>query len=190
MTDKKEAVIREKRTIEATKKNLMGPSGKFGVILQAFGHPIMRQGSGLCDTNYLDDPFDDFVHTEYSSTVSEQQGPVAYRDEILNSSDDFIYAEGMLFDGLSSGMHIEIIHDRLAHTLKVSYKGYQVYKEVAGELEAYAPFPEWEDMIERLYRSAKDHIKKNKSYLETQIDEKIQEKKKSWWQKLRMRWGV
>jgi len=39
MANHKENIIREKRTLEATKKNLMGPSGKFGVILQVFGTP-------------------------------------------------------------------------------------------------------------------------------------------------------
>ncbi len=161
MSDSKENVIREKRTIEATKKNLMGPSGKFGVILQAFGSPIMRQGTGLMDVNYLEDPYGDEVYTEYEDTMSGG-GPVAYRDEILDMKDDYVYNEGLLFDGLSHGVHMDIIYWHAANEIKVNYKGYLVYHEIAGELSGYAPFPEWEQKIESIFRAARDKMKKLK----------------------------
>jgi hypothetical protein len=190
MTDSKENVIREKRTIEATKKNFMGPAGKFGVILRAFGSPIIRQGSGLFDEGFLDSGDADQVHTEYSTTISGQQGPVVFRDEIKEFSDDYVFSEGHVFDGLSRGMHIEIIQKESTNELTVTYKGYVVYREVAGELDSYAPFPDWEDMIERLYRTAKERVKKLKKMQEEQISFRVDESKKSFWQRLRMRWGV
>lgn len=190
MSSQKESVIREKRTILATQKNLMGPSGKFGMILQAFGSSVMRQGSGLVDANFLQDPYEDFVHTEYSPTASDQQGPVAYRDEILDSVDDYVYNEGLLFDGLSRGMHLEIVYWHATNEIKVSYRGFMVYKEIAGELEAYAPFPEWEDMIERLYKAAKEKTKNMKVAQEEVIAERVQRKKRDFWHQLKMRWGI
>jgi hypothetical protein len=190
MSSQKESVIREKRTIQATQKNLMGPSGKFGTILQAFGSAVVRQGSGLVDSNFLQDSYEDFVETEYSPTVSDQLGPVTYRDEILDSVDDYVYNEGLLFDGLSRGMHLEIVYWHATNEIKVSYRGFLVYKEVAGELDAYAPFPDWEDLIERLYRSAKEKAKRMKSEQEIAMAEKVHKKKRDFWQQLRIRWGV
>ena len=190
MSNHKENVIREKRTIEATKKNLMGPAGKLGQILQAFGSPIIRQGSGLMDAGFLDDPYDDLVHTEYSPTMSGQQGPVSYRDELLAPDSHEQYTEGQIFDGLSRGLHLEIVFRAVDNELTVRYKGYVVYKEVAGELDAYGPFPEWEDMIDRLYKSAKEKLKTVKKQLEVEIGQKIEEKKRSFWRDLRLRWGI
>lgn len=190
MSRQQENVIREKRTIEATKKNLMGPSGKFGQILQAFGSPVIRQGSGMVDANFMEDPYQDFVDTEYSPTLSDQNGPVAYRDELLYAGDDFVYNEGLMFDGLSRGMHLEIIYWHATNEIKVYYKGYMVYHEVAGELEAYAPFTEWEDLIDRIYRAARDRVKKMKQLQEVEVAEIVQTKKKAFWQKLRLKWGI
>lgn len=185
-----EKAIREKRTNLAVTKNLMGPAGKFGVILRAFGTSVMRQGSGLMDAGYIDDPYEDSVYTEYSPTVSGQQGPVMYRDELLNAGDDNVYEEGLLFDGLGRGIHLEITYWHANNEINVSYKGYKVYRELAGELEAYAPFPEWEDIIERLYRTARERVKQLKEYEEAEIGRRIQQKKDSFWRRLRETWGV
>lgn len=186
----KEKVIREKRTIEATKKNLMGISGKLGIIAQTLGFPIVRQGTGLVDAVYLDDPYDDVAEAEYETTVSGQPGPLMYEDEIKEASDDYVHEEGFVFDGLSRGMHIEIKYWHHNNKLEASYKGYQVYKEIAGELFAYAPFPEWEDMITRLYKVAKDKSKEQKALREAQIGQEIKAQKITFWHRLRTRWGL
>ena len=189
MSNDKENIIRDQRTIDATKKNLMGPSGKLGIILQAFGSPIIKQGTGLVDIGYLDNPYDDYVHTDYSPTLSEQQGPIMHRDEILDLNDENIYNEGLIFDGLSRGLHVEIVYWHNINEIKVSYKGFEVYKEVAGELDGYAPFPDWENLIEKLYKSAKEKMKKIKKEQDAEMAEKIEIKKKDFWQKLRLKWG-
>lgn len=53
----RERAIREKRTNEAILKNFVGPDGKLGMIARYLGSPIIRQGSGLYDASYLDDPY-------------------------------------------------------------------------------------------------------------------------------------
>jgi len=188
--DQKEAVIREKRTIEATKKNLMGPSGKLGVIVRTLGSPILRQGSGLFDQVFMDDPYDDFVDEVFETTMSEQKGPLVSRDEIAEMGDDFVHHEGYIFDGLSRGMHLEVQYHQANHKLTVTYKGYLVYKEVAGELEAYAPFEEWESMIDRLYTASKKKEKESKAVHDQERALKVREKKQTFWERLRMRWGL
>ena len=187
--EQKERVVREKRTIEATKKNLMGPSGKLGVIVRALGNPIIRQGSGFNDISYLDDPYEN-IDEEYETTASEQQGPLVYRDEIEEMSDDFVHHEGFVFDGLSRGMHIEVQYHVVNHKLMLTYKGHVVYKEIAGELEAYAPFDEWEDMVDRLYTASKKSEKAQKQQREIELAEKVKEMKQTFWDRLRTRWGL
>jgi hypothetical protein len=190
MSRQKENVIREKRTNLAIKNNLMGPAGKLGVILQAFGTPITRQGSSLMDQSFIEDAYGDFVQTEYSSTLSGQQGPIASRDEILDSYDDYFHNEGLLFDGLSRGMHLEIVYWNVENKLKVSYKGYPVYLEVTGELDCYAPADEWEALIDKLYKASKDRIKQMKKQEKAEIAEKIEQKKSEFWQQIKTRWGI
>lgn len=190
MSNSIENAIREKRTIEAEKKRLMGPSGKFGVILQVFGSKITRQGSGLVDADFLDDPYEDGVETEYGTTMSGQVGPMVSRDELPYIQDELVFDEGLLFDGLSRGMHLEIVFWFATNEIIVSYKGYQVYKEIAGELQCYAPFSQWENMIERLYTVANAKFKNSREIEQIEMGREIERKKVNFWEKLRMRWGV
>jgi hypothetical protein len=191
MPNQKERAIIEKRTIEATKKNLTGPSGKLGVIVRNLGSPIIRQGSSLMDVTYLEDPYEIKPETEHEATLSGQKGPVNYKDEILSTDEEVaITHEGYIFDGLSRGLHIEIKYFKYNHSLEVNYKGFRVYREVAGELEAYAPFPEWETIIDRLHRNAKNREKETEESAKEQIKEEVFRKKKSFWEKMRMRWGL
>tara|TARA_Y100000034_G_scaffold135232_1_gene206267 strand:+ start:2268 stop:2843 length:576 start_codon:yes stop_codon:yes gene_type:complete len=186
----KENAIREKRTILATRNNLMGPSGKLGVIVMTLGSPIVRQSGVDMDVTFLEDPYEDSSDTEFANTASEQQGPVAWKDEIIEGTDDMVHEEGFVFDGLSRGMHIEIKYWHLNHRLEVNYRGYDVYKESGGELFAYAPFPEWEEMIGRLYKAAKPKAKERKGLREVEIGQAIERRKESFWKRLRSRWGV
>jgi hypothetical protein len=188
--NQKEKVIREKRTIKATKKNLMGISGKIGLVAMTLGHPIMRQGSGIMDVSFLEDPYEDYSDTEYESTASGQPGPQAWKDEIKQADDDLVYEEGYVFDGLSRGMHLDIKYMYHNQRIEVTYKGYQVYKEIAGELFAYSPSKEWEDKIERLYKIAKVEAKQNKRFMEVQLGQEIERKKASFWERMRTRWGI
>lgn len=190
MPSHQENVIREHRTNLATKNNLMGPSGKFGVILRAFGHPVVRQGTGMFDSTGLEDPFEDYSANEYSPTLSGQTGPLASGNKMLDAPDENVHEEAVHFDGLSRGMHLEIKMTHHENEMVVTYKGYTVYKEVAGELEAYAPFPEWETLIEKLYRAAKDRIAATRAEDEEAVGRLVQQKKAGFLERLRMRWGI
>jgi len=188
----KEKAVREKRTIEATKKNFMGPAGKLGLIAQTLGHQIIRQGTGIMDVTYLEDPYDNDIETEFEKTISGQDGPQMYQEtpELPEFQDEINFYEGYVFDGLSRGMHLEIKYWNRNQKLEVTYKGYQVYKEIGGELFAYAPFDDWEDLITRLYKVAKPRSKELKEQREVELGEKIQKRKSTFWEKLQTRWGV
>lgn len=197
--NQKENVVREKRTNEATKKELMGAAGKLAIIAKALGSPMMRQGGGLFDVTYIEDPFEDFSDAVFETTASGQNGPMAWRDEILTgeagggagpADEDNPNFQGYVFDGLSRGMHFEVQHHRLIHRIVAYYKGYLVYEELAGDLHAYAPFPEWEDLVAKLYKTAKVKHKEMTGEAHAQFTQELERKKLSFWHRLRMRWGL
>jgi len=158
----------DKRTFEATRKEV---SKKLQTIVKAFGRPIIEQ----------------FVPYNVLPDFWETEAP-----EIPEISDDTIYLKGYYFDGLSRGMNLCIkctIHDNHMAELRATFNGYQVFLESDGELKSYAPFPTWEDAMERLYTYAKptaeEKIKDDK------LKQKETEKKKalSMMQKFRLLWG-
>jgi hypothetical protein len=186
----KEKAIKEIRTIEATKKNLMGVAGKLGIIVTTFGHPIIRQGSGLYNPSFLEDYYEDDSDNEYEITASGQQGPLMGSDKIQDMGDDFSTIEGYVFDGLSRAMHLEIKYFQTNQRIEVHYKGFLVYKELAGELQCYNPQKVWEDLIAKLYEQAKKAAKKRKIEENQELKRKIEKNKISYWRVLKERWGL
>lgn len=165
--------IRERRTNLAIKQDYMGVAGKLGMIAKFLGHPIIQEDTGMMDASYLDDPYD---------MDEEETMPTTHNQEIQEV--------GHAFDGLSSGMHLEIRYLYHKQELTVEYKGHTVYKEVAGDLFAFAPFPEWENLITLLYVRAKARRKKLEASMEPLVEEIVQVKKQGWLQKMRYRWGI
>ena len=86
--------IKEKRTIEASKKNMMGKNGKLGMILKHFGETIVSQEGMFSDVSYFDHFWEDGEEDDESMQTFEE-GSLS-RDV------------GSFFDGLSRGMHLEI----------------------------------------------------------------------------------
>ena len=169
-----EKVIQERRTIEATKKNIMGVEGKLVSIAKYLGDPLIRQGSKLFDQTFMEDPYD----------ISED-------DEIRTSEDgDVHYEEGWIFSGLSRGLHLDIHFHEDENKITVWYKGYEVYLEEAGDLLTYAPFQEWENIVERLYKVARKKEQDAKNDLVGEIEQQVMKEKRSFFQRLRMKWGI
>ena len=170
----KEKKIHSERLIEATKNGYTGLEGKFGTILRHLGHPIIAEGGSFYVSNEMPDVYEMDVE-ETMPTMDEDQT---------------VMELGHIFDGLSSGIHLEIKYLSEKQELNVYYQGYQVYGEIASELTCYVPSPDWEEKIEMLYRNAKvrenkkrdEHIMENRQELERQ--------KVSLLDKLRLRWGV
>ena len=182
----KEIILKEKRTSEATRKNLMGSAGKLGMICKYLGVPIRRSGGS---SEQGEGPWGDilFDRTELEDPYTEDDP-----DELptFDDTDEQIHEVGWLFDGLSSGMHLEIIYQHEAKKLTVTYKGYLVYAEIAGDLERYAPFDDWEKLIEKLYTKAKERHDRYKKEMQVFEGRKIKEEKMNFLQKLRLKWGI
>jgi hypothetical protein len=168
-----EQVIKEKRTIEATKKEFLGPNSKLVVICRNLGDEIISQ-----EDNYNQIKYDDFWENKKSNGY-----------ETLDENTP-IHSLGYYFYGLSYSYDIELYFLENEKTVKVNFEGKRVYQETNGELESYAPGEKWENIIENLYKLAlkKENIQKNK---EKEIQKQIFDiKKNSILKTLRDTWGV
>jgi len=169
--------LRDQRTLEAMRNNYMGFQGKLAAIARVLGDPIQHHESELYDVMMYDgtpesweDTFNEFLPTAEWGTR--------------------VVSLGHNFDGLSRGYHLEIHLWRPDNRIIVNYKGYTVYTEMNGRLEGYAPFPEWESLIDILYKQAQNRAKdKGISLKEDQEVQQVVEKE-SFLKKLRMRWGI
>jgi hypothetical protein len=207
-TEEFEEKIREQRILEATKKGLMGQNGKIGIILKTLGQPIVSQSEGgyHIDSNYIDlDGFSN--HRKSLEDISDSKElmrniPIMDVENSIRPDsaewdsempDARFYGTdtiGLHFDGLNRGMHLEIKYDENSSELVVYHKGYLVYKEIKGELLAYAPNEEWEKWIESLSKKAKEEQRKIK---EEEFEHSIKENERQkmlWWEKIKDRWGI
>jgi len=151
----------EDRKLEAAQKDI---AGKLRTVVEIFGDPITRQ---VESTFILPD-------------LWELEQP-----EMNEMDEDVSISEiGKVYDGLRQGLHFWIKYDMVMDELKASWKGYDVYHEVDGEVECYVPFPEWEDNLNGLCINA---IKLKKQRRKPEISEK---EKSNFLGKLRKFWGL
>jgi len=202
----KEQKIKEQRTLEATRDGLMGLNGKLGTIARFLGTPIVAQSEGgpFLDTSYLDygqgyddhDPFDmptgtaEEVNRKIPIWDNGSQRPDT--PEWANLPDGKTmdsYFVGWLFDGLSRGIHMEIKYYEETAELRVDFKGFMVYKEIAGELEAYAPTEEWITKIEVLYKRARAMERDDRKLEQIERHERGLNKRAAFLKKMKERWN-
>lgn len=205
-SDDIEEKIKEKRTLEANQKGLMGKNGKVGTILKILGQPIINQSEGgtFIDSNYIDLEANDYKNLEDYSNSTELMRNIPIMDCNSNdrpSSDEWdqnmpdpqnfsTTTIGMHFDGLSRGLHLEIKYDEYESELVVYYKGYIVYKEIKGELINYVPLEEWHNHIEHLYKISKEKQRKIKEIEFEQQIKQNENRKQLWWNKIKEQWGI
>lgn len=174
--NEKENRIKEQRVIEATRKNLMGMEGKLGVILKFLGQPIYTQGSKDHYINQLTDVYD-YLDAKNEDDILELDENY---EEILN---------GYIFDGLTSGMNIEIIYLMDDQKLVTKYKGYNVFIENSGDLQCYVPLEEWELIVDKLFIIAKKKQIKILEIAKAEGQIESQKEKISFLRRLRETWG-
>jgi hypothetical protein len=191
--NEKEKRLQEQRHMEANRKGLLGMEGKFGVILKHLGEPLIAHAGGWYGTSEMED-------------VWALPGESGEEDMPTFDEDEPVMEMGLHYNGLSSGLHLEIYyyHDapdrgwrRLeqggpgpGRELSVWWKGHLVFCESNDELYCYNPSHEWEDKIDYLFGIAKK--RENKKYQEVikESREQAQRDKLSWIERLRLRWGL
>lgn len=198
-----EKLIKQKRLVQATQNNLMGLNGKLGCIAKFMGDPITMhlEGGQFFSSTELDDPY--YYQTDINDCRTAEE--IANKIPMMNADQDdpqgpewrefqnrinvTTYDMGWIFDGLNKGLHLEIKYMVENNELIVYYKGSLVYKESAGDLDAYVPHPEWEDKVDQLFKTAEKIREKNtKSQREENIDLNKRQKE-SWLQSIKKKWG-
>lgn len=185
-----EARIKEERTAEATKKGLMGAAGKIGSVLRAMGHPIVAQTE---DASYLDvegrgdEP--EGMPVMDMEGVERPSGP-GWSDAAVAPTPYGVHNIGRHFDGLSRGMHMEIIYKDESAEMSVYHRGHMVYREVQGDLQCYIPSDEWEGWVSSLFKVAKRIQREEKERDFQARVEEADRKKASWLRDIASRWGL
>lgn len=187
----KEKIIKDQRTIEASRKGLMGLGGKLGCVLKNLGQPIVSQHEG--GLLYHSTSLEDYTNVEVEDPYDLSGGtPEEILDqiEVMDMENTTIISLGWVFDGLFCGMHLEIQYTTETNEIKVHFKGHLVYNEVGGELLAYNPIKEWEDYIETLYPVALAKGTAKKAIKREEKKEAGKKAKKSWLREMAKKWGI
>lgn len=188
-----EARLKEQRLAEATKKGLMGATGKIGTVLKFMGSPVVSQTE---DISYLDTqgfggdgpegPMGmPMMDIEGASRPSGPEWSEDAPDPVSFGTRDI----GRHFDGLGRGMHLEIFYKEESSEMSVLFRGHLVYREIQGELLCYVPHDEWEGWISSLFKIAK---KVQRDAKEEEFQSRVQEaerNKESWLRDIAARWG-
>lgn len=170
--DKKEQMIREQRTIDAMRNGLMGSEGKLVRIAKAMGEPIYRHGTSNFNQNFLDDPYE--LPSEDLPTMDEEE---------------MSYQIGCHYDGMRRGMHLEVIWQAEFREIKCYYKGRLVYREIAGELDGYAP-GEWEPVVESLYEQTRRRERDERKIQTKTAGIEARREQNEFLEAMKLKWGI
>jgi hypothetical protein len=170
----RDQMIKEARQIEAMKKGYMGLEGKFATIAKRLGHSLISQGNLHVDRTYLEDPYYEEDPNELPTMDDDEQS----------------HEIGIHFDGLSRGINLSISILFHLRNITVRYEGQIVYKEIAGELEGYAPMDVWEFKVEELYDFSKKLERKQRPQEQKRIAAEVDKKRKEILESLRLKWGL
>jgi hypothetical protein len=192
----KERRLKDNRTAEAQRKKYMGLEGKLGIICKSMGDEIIQEidGGGWFESTEFDDPYalpDD--EEEKIRTASESETNQIEGEEWADREEYDLYKRislGWRFDGLRHGMHLEILYLRRGKRLTCTYKGYKVYEEKDGDLKCFNPFPEWEDMIDRLAPVAKEKTIETRKEIMQEAKVEDAKEKANWINEMRLKWGL
>jgi hypothetical protein len=171
----REKLIQEQRTIEAMKKGYMGLEGKFVTIANRLGYVLYKQGGINFEQSFLEDYYNLPADENVLPTMDEEEGS---------------YAVGLAFDGLSRGMNLSIVLQYHNREITVRHEGQVVYKEVAGDLEGFAPDDAWEQKIDRLFSLCKKVERQSKPAERKMLKELADKKRKEILENLRLKWGI
>lgn len=167
-----EQIIKERRTIEAVKKQYLGFNGKLYSIAKNLGYPIIKQNE---ESEYI--IYDNFWNTDQSD---------------IRTMEENEYSEciGYAFDGLKNGYNLEILVFENEKSIKVLFDCKKVYEEVYGELESYYPEDTWESKIEKLYVIANKKEKEIKQQEKERMKNNFEVKKTTLLNYLKDKWNL
>ena len=202
----KEKKLKEIRLLEATKKGLLGFSGKYGTILRFFGQPII---------DCIDNSSGGFIENEFYGRIEKELPNYFEEDESIptieiynefgdpidspnsmewtessNRKNYYFNKIGFYYQNMKNPQfNLEIKFLDSEKELIVTSNGKVMFREVSGDLVSYVPDEEFEKFIFNIYDKAKKLeneyiIKENK--LKTI---KAEQAKISWLETMKKLWG-
>lgn len=187
-----EQKIKDLRILEAKKRDYMGLKGKFGTILKTMGEPIIEHSEGLYSQNIMED-YMDIEESEDLPTADTEDRDQPEGWEWGPSKEVDLFQpinQGWHFDALNRGLQLEIWFTEEESELKVTYKGYVVYKEQGGDLKAFVPHEEWQQAIESLYSQARKLLRKQQDQQNKSKAGRENDSKGTWIDKMKSLWGA
>jgi hypothetical protein len=184
--------IKDLRVLEAKKRDYMGLKGKFGAILKTMGEPIIEHSEGLYSQNVMED-YMDIEESEDLPTADTEDRDQPEGWEWKPSKEIDLFQpinQGWHFDALSRGLQLEIWFTEEESELKVTYKGYVVYKEQGGDLKSFVPHEEWQQPIESLYLQARKLLRKQQDQQNKSKASKEKTIKGTWIDRMKSLWGA
>ena len=193
----KENLVKEKRLILATTKNLTGLEGKIGQILKYMGEPVVSQTSEFYEQTNWSDIY------PYLNVYDEPN-----KEELPTQDMDTNLIEvGRTLSALKWGINMELSYLKetkipvkrselytewvvAQRVMSVTYKGYVVYREISGDLDSYLPDDEWETALDRIYESCKKIKKTDKINRDAEKAEENRNNKLGLIARLRDKWGI
>lgn len=174
------------RIIEATQKNI---NAKLILVARMYGSPVM---GSYYDAPLVDTDWERFNDPTLDWSKSDEDDPGT------------VPKLGFIYDSLKMGVNLEIVvmarekkHPQTGKVeldtptrVRCSYKGYTVYHEEDSKLICYAPFPEWEEHLNKIYNKAIG-TERTRSSVEKQ--EEVKQRKKATQKAmatLRKLWGI
>jgi hypothetical protein len=193
----KENLVKEKRLILATTKNLTGLEGKIGQILKYMGDPVISQTSDFYESTNWNDMYP-YLNV-YEDTNKE--------DLPTEDMDTNLIEIGRTLSALKWGINMELSYLKESkipikrtelytewvnaqRVMSVTYKGYIVYREISGDLESYLPDDEWESSLDRIYEACKKIKKQSKIEKDAERTDEIRNDKLGLIARLREKWGI
>lgn len=142
----------EERQAEAARKDI---TRKLKAIVRVLGYAVQSQiGSGVSEGGYgyfASEALDD----GWASDLEDDN-----EDELpITELDTCIRTVAMYFDGMSSGINLQIWYNDEEELLKVTFEGDPVYREERSRLISYIPSDKWETPLESLFTLAEKRVK-------------------------------
>jgi len=163
--------IKEQRLALALNKNFFGPQGKLSIICQMFGNSIIEDYFGRDQTDLV---YGDIEEKNQFETFSEDHTSCLL---------------GYFYDGINLGNHLEIKYLINENEIKLYYKGYVKYHELANELLSYIPEKEWESSVEAIFIRSIERLKKVNEEKLQKKNASVERMEKELIDKIRSKWG-
>lgn len=179
----------EDRKADVAKKGL---SKKFKTIIRVLGFDIKSEmGSGFIEGGFgtLSGQIKQDWEWELNTTDDDDDDD-AFDPYNLPTSEGSSFVSGRHFDGLSSGINLQIYLEDGNDLIRVIYDGVKVFQEKQGNLEYYVPSIIWEKKVDHLFLIAEKKAKIDQQVQVEDVRQENETKRNFILDYLKTHWGI